>query len=184
MTLDSAPLSSWLGFLALLTYILTLLPTLLRIIFPKTQKTGIPKWLLKQRRLMGILAFLFAIGHGALLVKKRYVALGDPATSWIYVQGVFTFLIFAILTATSNDWSIKKLKKNWKRLHGLTYIAMFLLTWHVVDKMWGHWTYVTPISLALILVINGLFIWRRLIEMRDARQREAKKKRLAKAKAN
>lgn len=166
MTLDPAPLSSQLGFLALVCYCLSLLPTLLRIIFPKTKQTGIPQWLMSQRRLSGILAFLFAVGHGVLLLKKRNLDFADATTSWIYIQGICTFVIFALLTITSNDWSTKKLKRNWKRLHQLTYPAMFLLTWHILDKMMGHWTHVTPVCVVLISVINGLFIWRRWIEYR------------------
>lgn len=166
MTLDPAPLSSHLGFLALVFYCLSLLPTLLRILFPQTKQTGIPQWLMSQRRLSGILAFLFAVGHGILLLKKRNLDFGDATTSWIYVQGIGTFLIFVVLTITSNDWSTKKLKKNWRRLHQLTYPAMFLLTWHVLDKMMGHWTYLTPICVVMIVTINGLFIWRRWIESR------------------
>ena len=76
------------------------------------------------------------------------------------------FLIFTLLTVTSNDWSVKKLKKHWKQLHQLTYLAMVLLTWHVWDKMMGHWTWVTPISLILIGLIDLMFIWRKWIECR------------------
>lgn len=166
MLLDPAPLSSQLGFMALVCYCLTLLPTLLRIIFPHTKQTGIPQWLLLQRRLTGILAFLFAVGHGIVLVKKRNIDFSDSITTWIYIQGILTVLIFALLAATSNDWSVKKLKKNWKRIHQLTYIAMFLLTWHVLEKMMGHWTFLTPISVVLITIIDGLFIWRRWVELR------------------
>ena len=166
MALDASPLSNLLGFFSLVCYCLTLLPTLLRIVFPQTKQTGIPKWLLQQRRLIGILAFLFALGHGVILVKKRHVDFSDLSTSWVYIQGIGMFLIFTLLTITSNDWSVKKLKKRWKQLHQLTYLAMFLLTWHVLDKMMGHWTGVTPISLVLIGLIDGLFIWRKVIEYR------------------
>ena len=166
MALDAAPLSNLLGFFSLVCYCLTLLPTLLRIVFPQTKQTGIPKWLLLQRRLIGILAFLFALGHGALLIKKRHVDFRDFTSSWIYLQGVGMFLIFTLLTVTSNDWSVKKLKKHWKQLHQLTYLAMVLLTWHVWDKMMGHWTWITPPSLMLIVPIDVLFIWRKCIEFR------------------
>ncbi|NES03975.1 MAG: iron reductase [Okeania sp. SIO2F4] len=165
--LDTTPVANHLGFFALISYIITLLPTTLRVVFPRTKKTEIPKLLLKYRRQIGVVAFLFALGHGILLVRKRNFDFFALQTYWIYVQGVVTFIIFTLLTITSNDWSVKKLKRNWKKLHELTYLAMFLLVWHVIDKMWGHWSYVTPFGILGITTITILFIVRRLRERRN-----------------
>ena len=167
MTMDMPLLANILGFLALFAYIITLLPTILRIVFPRTKETGIPQSLLKHRRSMGILAFLFTLGHGFLLVEKRNFDFFDLKTYLIYVQGVTTFIIFTILTITSNNWSVKKLKKNWKQLHQLTYFAMFLLTWHIWDKMLGHWTYLTPIGIVAIAGTIVLFLTRLWIERQN-----------------
>ncbi|NES73327.1 MAG: iron reductase, partial [Okeania sp. SIO2D1] len=139
---------------------------ILRIVFPSTKKTEFPKLLLKYRRQIGVIAFLFAFGHGMLLVSKRNFDFFDIQTYWIYIQGVVTFIIFTLLTITSNDWSIKRMKKKWKKLHELTYLAMFLLVWHVIDKMWGHWSYLTPLGMLGITSITILFIVRRWIERR------------------
>lgn len=162
--LETSPLANHLGFLALISYIITLLPTILKVVFPRTKKTEIPKLLLKYRRQIGVVAFLFALGHGVLLIRKRNFDFFDLQTYWIYVQGVVTFIIFTLLTFTSNNWSMKKLKKNWKKLHELTYLAMFLLVWHVIDKMWGHWSYITPLGIVGITSITVLFIARKVIE--------------------
>ncbi len=175
MFIDPFPLSNGLGFLALGGYILTLLPTNLRIVFPQTKQARMPKWLLKNRRLIGILSFLLALGHGYLLVKKRDFDFFDPSTFLVYIQGVSTFIIFALLAITSNDWSVKRLKKNWKQLHSLTYLAMFLLTWHVWDKMADHWSYLTPLGLVTIVALNLLYLYRRQIELRN-QQKTAQKK--------
>lgn len=158
------PLANVLGFLALAAYILTVMPTNLKVVFPKTRQTTTVKKLFKYRRIIGIVAFFLAVMHGFLLVKKRDFDFFDPHTYWIYIQGVATFIIFTLLAITSNDWSIKRLKKNWKRLHTLTYLAMFLLTWHVWDKMSEHWSHLTPIGLGAIITINILFLLRRRIE--------------------
>ena len=58
------------------------------------------------------------------------------------------------------------MKKNWKKLHELTYLAMFLLIWHVTDKMWGQWSYLTPLAMLGITGITLLFIMRKFIERR------------------
>lgn len=174
-TMDPSPLPNILGFLALVSYIVTLLPTILRIVFPKAKKAGITQWLLKFRRLIGIIAFFLALFHGCILIKRRQVDFGDPKTFLIYSQGIATFTIFTVLAITSNDWSVKKLKKNWKQLHKLTYLAMFLLSWHIWDKMAEHWTYLTPIGIVSITGITVLFLIRLSIEHQGKQQRNLEK---------
>ncbi|MBD2778616.1 ferric reductase-like transmembrane domain-containing protein [Iningainema sp. BLCCT55] len=173
--MDTSPLDNILGLLALVSYVATLLPTIMRIVFPQIKKNSIPKWLLKHRRTIGIITFFFALGHGLLVIKKRTFDLFDPKTYWIYIQGAVTLIVFALLAITSNDWSIKKLKKNWKRLHQLTYPSMFLLTWHVWGKMSGHWTYITPIGIVASTGITVLFLIRLWIE-RQGKQQKAQAK--------
>ncbi|NEQ77970.1 MAG: iron reductase [Okeania sp. SIO2C9] len=164
MILDTAPFANYLGLFALICYILTLLPTILRIVFPATKKTELPKFLLKYRRQIGVIAFLFALGHGVLLLNKRNFDVFDSQTYSIYATGVVTLIVFALLAITSNDWSIKKMKKNWKKLHQLTYFAMFILVWHVIYTMWGHWSHITPLGVIGITGTTILFIARKLIE--------------------
>lgn len=180
MIIDSAPLANNLGFLALASYIVTLCPSILRTVFPQSKQTGVPKSLLKHRRIIGVVAFFLALGHGFILVKKRDFDFSDPQTYWIYIQGVATFIIFTLLAITSNDWSVKRLKKNWKRLHNLTYWAIFLLAWHIWDKMLNHWSYLTPVGLVAIVVIAILFLMRRSIEYQQEKQKAEQK--LAQAK--
>ena len=170
--MDSASFPNILGFISLIFYILTLLPSMLRVVVPQSKATGIPQLLMKHRRSTGILAFLFALGHGLLLLKQRNLDFLDATTYWFYLQGLVPLIIFTLLGVTSNDWSIKRLKKNWKRLHQLTYIAMFMLAWHVWGKMSGQWTYLTPIAITAIFSTIVLFLGRRWQE----HQRKSKKK--------
>ncbi|NEP82247.1 MAG: iron reductase [Okeania sp. SIO3C4] len=156
--------ASYLGFSALLAYIITLLPTIIRIVFPITKKTNIPKILLKYRRQIGVISFLLGAAHGILLFMKRSFDVFDIKSYLIYSQGIVILTIFALLAITSNDWSVKKLKKNWRKMHQLTYILMFLLMWHISEKMFGHWTYVTPLGIIASLGITILFLMRKWIE--------------------
>jgi len=163
LILNSLPLANLLGFLALISYILTLLPTSIKTVFPATRKSQFLGYLLKFRRQLGILAFFLGFGHGFLTLIKRNIDLLDLQTYGISVEGTATLIIFALLAFTSNDWSIKKMKKNWRSLHQLTYTAMFLLFWHIMDKMSGHWNFITPVELICISGTIALFIRRRCI---------------------
>jgi len=175
VTIDEPSLANVLGLMALVSYSITLLPTILRIVFPRTKETGIPKLLLKHRRSIGIISFFLALGHGLLMIQKRNFDFFDIKTFWIYFQGVSIFIIFTLLSITSNNWSVKKLKKNWKQLHKLTYPAMVILIWHISDKMSGHWTYLTPISIFAISIITVLFIIRLWIEHQNKQQKNSTK---------
>jgi methionine sulfoxide reductase heme-binding subunit len=174
-TIDSVPLANGIGFLSLSAYTLTLLPTNIRFVLPQFKQADLPKWLLKNRRLIGITAFALALWHGYLLAQKRDFDFLDFESYVTYVQGVSTFIILTLLAVTSNDWSVKRLKKNWKPLQRLTYVAMFLLTWHVWDKMAEHWSYLTPIGLMVIIITNLMFLRRRWLE-RQQEQEKANKK--------
>ena len=170
--MDTAPLANFLGFLALGSYIATLLPTILKIVFPQTRKANIRKLLLKYRRHIGLIAYVFALAHGWLLIVKRNIDFLDPHTYEVYIQGIATLIIFTLLAVTSNNWSIKKLKCNWKKLHSLTYSAMFLLTWHILDKMSAHWSFLTPIGLVGLIIIISLFVWRKWREHHTSSHRK------------
>ncbi|HEY9604153.1 MAG TPA: ferric reductase-like transmembrane domain-containing protein [Allocoleopsis sp.] len=173
--MDQPLLPHALGFLAVISYIVTLVPTIIRIVFPYLKSTAIAQILLKQRRQIGILAFALASGHAFLLIQQRNIDWLDLKTFWIYFQGLTTFAIFLILTLTSNDWSVKKLKKNWKKLHKLTYLSMFLLTWHIWDKMSGKWTYLTPAVIIALTIIIVLFLIKLGIEFQQKQQKIQKK---------
>lgn len=170
-TTDEPSLANVLGLIALVTYCITLLPTILRTVFTQTKETGIPKWLLKRRRIIGLISFFLALAHGFMMIQKRNFDFFDLKTFLIYIQGISTFAIFTVLAITSNDWSVKKLKSNWKKLHKLTYLAMFILAWHIWDKMSGHWTYLTPISIVLVVGIIALSMRRMWIQHQAKRQK-------------
>jgi methionine sulfoxide reductase heme-binding subunit len=152
------------GFLSLLCYSATLLPSLIKVNFPSSRKLKILTFLLKYRRHIGVTAFSLGLNHGVLLIAKRNLDLLDFNTYIHYFQGFSLLLIFTTLAFTSSDDAVKKLKSNWKKIHQLTYIAIFFLPWHILDKMSGHWTYITPIAILLVTVIASLFAVRRYKE--------------------
>ncbi|NJN39321.1 MAG: iron reductase [Acaryochloridaceae cyanobacterium CSU_3_4] len=153
--------SNILGLVAILNYICSLSPGIFRIILPSSRKNKFLNYLLKHRRFVGISAFLLALNHGVLQIIKRQLNLLDPLTYLHYFQGFSMLTILTLLAITSSDESVKSFKRNWKKLHQLTYLIIFLLPWHIVDKMSGHWTFITPISVLLSLLLVTLFLIRK-----------------------
>ena len=98
-----------------------------------------PKWIrfwLSERRFWGVSAFLMLTVH----VFFYFVNEGFEAKAWAQMT-TKTYLIFAtlamlillVLTATSNDYSLRQLGgKTWKRLHRTVYIAQILLFGHIL----------------------------------------------------
>lgn len=163
--LNPAPLANILGLLALLCYIATLLPSLLKAVFPAIKGNKTLMWFLKYRRHLGVSAFCLGANHGVLIIIERHLNLLDWHTYIHYFQGIITLAIFTLMAFTSNDESVKTLKKNWKKLHRLTYLVIFILPWHILDKMSGHWTYLTPLAVLLTLGILILFMRRKWLEI-------------------
>lgn len=164
------------GFLSLLVYAVTVLPSILKKVFPKSKKDKTLTWLLKHRRYTGVAAFGFGLNHGVLLAIQRQLNLLDPQTYIHYFQGGASLVIFTLLAITSNDQTVKLLKTNWRKLHQLTYLAIFLLPWHVLDKMSNHWSYLTPIAVLVSGSTAVLFIRRKQIEQLEENTRSAVKR--------
>jgi sulfoxide reductase heme-binding subunit YedZ len=163
--LELAPISNILGFLALVCYIATLLPSILKIVFPITKKNKKIVWLFKYRRHLGVAAFSFGLNHGILQIIQRHLNLLEWQTYFHYFPGFSLLLIFTVLATTSNDFTVKNLKQSWKKIHKLTYLVIFLLPWHILDKMSGNWTFFTPIAVFISTIIACLFAARKYLEV-------------------
>jgi sulfoxide reductase heme-binding subunit YedZ len=122
----------------------------------------------KLRRALGLYAFLYAAIHFVLFmivdfglqfdliarefVEKRYLWAGLPA-----------FLILAALAATSFRRAMRRMGKNWKRLHRLIYAAALLVILHLAFVIKGDFFALSgdvwkPLLAAI--VIGGLLIVR------------------------
>ena len=90
---------------------------------------------LKVRRALGLYAFMFAAVHLGIFVGLDYVF--DWTLLWLDVAnkryvfvGAGAMLILLALAVTSFRWWMKRLGKNWKRLHRLVYLAGMLVVVH------------------------------------------------------
>ena len=115
---------------------------------------------MKNRRNNGLLSFFFASIHSAITISHLNINLFDTNTYSIYYTGTFSFIIFTMLAFTSNNFSTKKLKRNWKKLHNFAYVAMVLLLIHIWSLMGGKWTMFTGIGLCLLSAIAIIYIIR------------------------
>ena len=109
----------------------TLAVTPLRLIFRK-QDWAI--WLMRRRRDIGVASFAYALGHTlAYLVRKGSPEFVFAEFSSPYIlAGWIAFALFLPLAITSNDISVRRLKRSWKRLHRLVYPAAILTFLHWV----------------------------------------------------
>ena len=141
------------GYLGLIAYIFTLLPPNLRFFFAPAKKSYVYRKILKHRREIGLICFIFSVVHAVLIFNKHQIDLLVFDTYIRYFTGFGSIAIFTVLAFTSNNWSTRNLGKNWKRLHNLTYLALFLLILHLLLANQGDWslfTWCAYISLCLM----------------------------------
>lgn len=93
------------------------------------------RWAVKLRKPAGLWAFGFASLHFFLYIADRSSNF-DLLNAILYpsyiLVGLIALMILAALAATSYQWAMKKLGKNWKRLHRLVYVAGALVAIHAI----------------------------------------------------
>ena len=113
-------------------------------------------WLIHYRRMLGLYVFFYASLHLLTYVWfDQYFNVGDIVRDIIkrpfITLGVICWLLLLPLAVTSNQAMIKRLKKNWARLHKMVYlIAIVGLVHHV---MMIKADYQQPLILGVILAI-------------------------------
>lgn len=158
-----------LGTFSMILFVVTLLPgIIMRLkVIPKIT-LPIATLITPFRRHLGILMFITAFVHMSFSSTLPYLALQLISTGKVVLPppfrlfeqiGLIGWMLLLPVWLTSNDFSMKKLGKWWKRLQRLTYLALWLIFIHVALQ---------KESLALILVLVGLLeiyswvsVWRR-----------------------
>ncbi len=92
------------------------------------------------RRMLGLWAFFYALCH--FLVYVVFNQLGDVQAIWADVAerpfittGMFAFFILLALALTSTTGMMRRLGRNWTRLHRLVYLAALSAAIHFA---WGQ----------------------------------------------
>ena len=122
---------------------LAMAATPLMLMFPRR---GLPRWLLKNRRYIGVASFAYAALH-----------------TLEYLTGWLAMLVLLILATTSNDLAVRWLKRTWKKVHWFVYAAAVL--------SFAHWILVAfnPLPAVLHLATLAALESYRLWEMRRIR---------------
>ncbi|MFZ7092983.1 protein-methionine-sulfoxide reductase heme-binding subunit MsrQ [Primorskyibacter sp. 2E233] len=116
--------------------------------------------LLKFRRALGLMAFFYVVLHLSVWLFLDVQAVGqiwaDILKRPYITVGMLAFLLLVPLAVTSNNYSIRRLGPDWRRLHKLVYPAILLGGLHFVMLVKG----LQPEPLAYIVVILGLLALR------------------------
>jgi sulfoxide reductase heme-binding subunit YedZ len=162
-------ISGKLGTASLLLFSLTLLPgIIMRLKLVPKLTLPIATLITPFRRHIGILMFITAFVHMSFSSTLPYIALQLISTGKVVLPppfrlfeqiGLIGWMLLLPVWLTSNDFSMKKLGKWWKRLQRLTYLALWLIFIHVALQ---------KELLALFLLVVGLLeiyswvsVWRR-----------------------
>lgn len=125
----------------------------------------------QRRRMIGLFALFYASVHFLVwmifLLGLRWGAILEEVVERPYITiGFSSFLILVVLGATSPRVMVRRLGKNWRRLHRLVYVAGVLAIIHLV------WIVRTDLSEALVygVILAGLLGWRIVFARNNARR--------------
>jgi methionine sulfoxide reductase heme-binding subunit len=169
---------------SLILLLIVLLATpLRRALTHVMRKTGIRygrrladwNWMIRLRRPLGLASFFYAVLHMVWYVwlDLRFdwdQLISDFSNKPYIVAGLAAFLLLAPLAATSTDGWMRRLKRNWKRLHFLIYPAAILAVLHFVwlSKQGVSDPYDYALVLAMLLGYRVVARWQRLPEFMES----------------
>ena len=129
-------------------------------------------WIIRLRRMIGLFSFFYACAH--LFVYLVFDlgfewawAIQDIEEKPYIVVGMITFLLLIPMVLTSTNGMMKRLGKNWRRLHRLVYVcaitSLVHYWWMLKVGDYSAWPYT-----AIIIVLLGyrLFAHYGLLMMR------------------
>jgi len=145
------------GFIALSLVIFILIIPLLA----KYNNSNLTRFLMAERRWIGIYTFVFAAIHWFLVFNFFFgwdisKLLNHPNKLYLSMGSLALLLLF-LMTVTSNNYSVRKLGKNWKRLHYIIYPALILILIHSFNiglvYMKNLWVKVLIVAIVLVTLI-------------------------------
>lgn len=119
--------------------------------------SGLTRALLQNRRNIGLAFALAHFIHLGVLVAYFGVSGEDPGLARI-IGGGLGYMLIALMAATSNDWSARRLGRNWNRLHtvGGWYVWLIFLNSYLGRVMEGREPVFLFGGITALLVIAAL----------------------------
>jgi len=143
------------GYLAIITYWLTLIPGMLSRLRLTVSGVGM---LTTFRRTLGVLMFWETLIHMMFTLGWPMILGITPLTATApRLFGMGAVLVLIPLWITSNDLSMKVLGRKWKLIQRLTYLSLFLIFIHV-SFFRGWWKFPTFLIL-LCELISWVSLW-------------------------
>lgn len=113
--------------------------------------------LLKFRRALGLLAFLYVVAHllvWAVLDVQAFDRVWADILKRPYITiGMLGFILMTPLALTSNTFSIRRLGARWRKLHRLTYVVALLGAVHFMLVVKGVPIEPIPYLLAILALL-------------------------------
>lgn len=134
-------------------------------ILSKVFNLSIPKKLILFRKEIWILMWVMAITHSIQYFIEPYSywfwEINFWYDNWITYLAwwMIALIISTILTITSNNFSIKKMWKNWKKLHKITYVLIILALIHTASIKLTYSAWNENILLEYIIAFIPFFIY-------------------------
>lgn len=96
--------------------------------------------LIRYRRAIGLLAFFYLVLHLLAWIVLDMTLLWQQAANDLIKRpylllGISAFAMLLPLALTSNNWSVRRLGPNWRRLHKLVYPAVLMGVTHYLLQM-------------------------------------------------
>lgn len=152
------------GELAAQLLIATMAVTPLRLMFPRT---ALARWLLPRRRHLGVATFGYSLLHtGAYVIRQPWATIAEDAMAIAMWTGWLALAIMLVLALTSNDASVRLLRRGWKILHRAIYAVAVLTFAHWIlsafDPVPGY------IHLGVLAALEAFRLWRSWMNRRAA----------------
>tara|TARA_B100001250_G_scaffold392909_1_gene395157 strand:+ start:38821 stop:39402 length:582 start_codon:yes stop_codon:yes gene_type:complete len=118
---------------------------------------GFSKWLLVSRRYFGVASFIYALMHTVIYLNQinNLDRIFQDFKGLDYLSGWIALIIFMILAITSNNYSQKLMRRNWKKLHRTVYLATALIFAHWILTAFDRST-----ATAYLLVLSVVELYR------------------------
>tara|TARA_B100001029_G_scaffold165367_1_gene156967 strand:+ start:154 stop:735 length:582 start_codon:yes stop_codon:yes gene_type:complete len=118
------------------------------------------------RRMIGLFTFFYATIHlvswMAFILGFRWFAIAEELVERPYITiGFLAYIILFSLGVTSTDSMVRRLGRNWKRLHKLIYLASVLA---IIHLLWILRTDITEAVIygTLLIILLGYRVLRKL----------------------